>query len=118
MKPEEKNLGIYVHVPFCKSKCAYCDFYSLPDAEARMGEYVKAVSLHLTETAPSAARYTVDTVYFGGGTPTLLGARGLKELLGVIQKRYRVAGTAEITLEANPESAENWRELLAQDGGL
>ncbi|MCI2055912.1 MAG: radical SAM family heme chaperone HemW [Oscillibacter sp.] len=111
MKPEEKKLGIYVHVPFCKSKCAYCDFYSLPHAEERMEEYVKAVSAHLTETAPIAAHHTVDTIYFGGGTPTLLGSKSLKELLAVIQKKYRVDKKAEITFEANPDSACDWKEL-------
>jgi oxygen-independent coproporphyrinogen-3 oxidase len=111
MKSEKKPLGIYVHVPFCKSKCAYCDFYSLPDAEGRMDGYVKAVAAHLTETAPRAEHHTVDTVYFGGGTPTLLGAKRLCALLGVILKKYDVAKDAEITLEANPDSACDFRAL-------
>ena len=59
MKPEKKPLGIYVHVPFCKSKCVYCDFYSLPHAEERMDAYVKAVTAHLLETAPRAERHRV-----------------------------------------------------------
>lgn len=113
MKPEKQPLGIYVHVPFCKSKCAYCDFYSLPGAESRMDDYVKAVTAHLSETAPRAEHHRVDTVYFGGGTPTLLGAKRLCALLGVIQKKYDVASDAEITLEANPDSACDFRELRA-----
>ena len=113
MKPEKKPLGIYVHVPFCKSKCVYCDFYSLPNAEEKMDAYVKAVAAHLTETAPRAERHRVDTIYFGGGTPTFLRAKRLRELLSVILKKYDVDRDAEITFEANPDSAGDWRELRA-----
>ena len=70
MKPEKNPLGIYVHVPFCKSKCVYCDFYSLPHAEERMDAYVKAVTAHLLETAPRAERHRVDTIYCGGSPPS------------------------------------------------
>ena len=111
METEKKTLGIYVHVPFCKSKCQYCDFYSLPHAEDRMDAYMQAVTAHLTETAPQASEHTVDTVYFGGGTPTLLGGKRLRSLLGVIEKKYHLAKDAEITLEANPDTARDWKEL-------
>ena len=113
MKPEKKPLGIYVHIPFCKSKCVYCDFYSLPNAGEKMDAYVKAVTAHLTETAPRADLHHVDTIYFGGGTPTFLGAKRLREILSVILKKYDVDKDAEITLEANPDSAGDWRELRA-----
>ena len=76
-----------------------------------MDEYVKALCIHLTETAPQASHHMVDSVYFGGGTPSYLGGRRLRELLGVIQKKYRVTKDAEITLEANPDSACDWKEL-------
>ena len=98
-------LGLYIHVPFCKSKCVYCDFYSLPGAdEARMDDYTGAVIAHLTGTAPRAAGYRVDTVYFGGGTPSLLGAKRLCRILKTVRKRCAVTKDAEITLEANPDS--------------
>ena len=76
-----------------------------------MDAYVKAVTAHLTETAPRAERHRVDTVYFGGGTPSYLGAKRLREILSVILKKYDVDKHAEITLEANPDSAQDWREL-------
>lgn len=113
MKQEIPSLGLYIHVPFCKSKCAYCDFYSLAGGEERMDDYVRAVTAHLAETAPFAARHRVDTVYFGGGTPTLLGSKRLKNILSDIEKRYDVTKDAEITLEANPDSACDVRELRA-----
>ncbi|MBP1736973.1 MAG: coproporphyrinogen oxidase [Oscillospiraceae bacterium] len=97
-------LGIYLHIPFCKSKCAYCDFYSLPGQEARMDDYCRALAAHMEETAAVAGGHVVDTVYFGGGTPSLLGSKRLRMLLDLLRKHYHVAKTCEITLEANPDS--------------
>ena len=65
----EQTLGLYLHIPFCKSKCAYCDFYSLPHSEEKMDAYAAALLRHLEEVAPRCTAHTVDTVYFGGGTP-------------------------------------------------
>lgn len=113
MKEEQKRLGLYLHIPFCAKKCDYCDFYSLPGAESRMDDYTQALETQLLEIAPRASLHTVDSVYFGGGTPTLLGSRRLIRLLKDIQKKYEVAKDAEITLEANPESAGDFRELRA-----
>lgn len=100
-----RSLGLYVHIPFCRCKCAYCDFYSLPHAEEQMDAYLAALSRALRRRAAEAADYTVDTIYFGGGTPTIFGAERLAQLLGLIRREYRVANGAEITLEGNPESA-------------
>lgn len=113
MKTERKPLGLYIHVPFCKQKCIYCDFYSLPHQESRMDDYTAAVCAHLTETAPFAAGHLVDTVYIGGGTPTYLGPDRLGKILKTVHKKYRVAKDAEITLEANPDSAGDWKILRA-----
>lgn len=113
MKTERKPLGLYIHVPFCKQKCIYCDFYSLPHQESRMDDYTAAVCAHLTETAPFAAGHLVDTVYIGGGTPTYLGADRLGKILKTVHKKYCVAKDAEITLEANPDSAGDWKVLRA-----
>ncbi len=98
-------LGIYVHIPFCKSKCIYCDFYSLPGKhEEHFAQYTKAVCRHIRETGPLAPNYIVDTIYFGGGTPSYFGAEGLATILTAIRKHFDVAPDAEITFEANPES--------------
>ena len=113
MKQPRKPLGLYVHIPFCRSKCLYCDFYSLPRAEGEMKRYTKALCAHLTEAAQYAGGYEVDTIYFGGGTPSLLPEKYLQNLLGTILQRFSVAKDAEITLEANPESAQDWRSLRA-----
>lgn len=111
MKKELRPLGLYIHIPFCRCKCAYCDFYSLPGQESRMDEYLEAITRHLKEVAPRAAYHEVDTIYFGGGTPSIFGTDRLKKLLKTIRKHYRVAKHAEVTLEANPESAQDARAL-------
>lgn len=111
MRPEKKPLGLYIHIPFCKQKCAYCDFYSLAGSDDRMDDYTDALCAHLAELAPYAAGYQVDTVYFGGGTPSYLGEKRLTKILKTALKKYHVAKDAEITLEANPDSAGDWKVL-------
>ena len=87
-------LGIYIHVPFCRSKCQYCDFYSLPGKEDGMvDEYLRAICDHIKETGPLAPGYKVDTIYFGGGTPSFLGAKRISSkrrvvLRNIIRRRY------------------------------
>ena len=104
-RKNKKPLGIYIHVPFCKSKCQYCDFYSVCTKETElMDSYMQAVCTHIRETAPQAPDYLVDTVYFGGGTPSYFGADGMTAILNTIRKHFDVAPRAEITFEANPDS--------------
>ena len=98
-------LGIYIHVPFCRSKCLYCDFYSLTTEDDRLHEgYLDAVCTHIRETGPLAPGYRVDTVYFGGGTPSFFGAEGMAVILATLRKAFDIAPDAEITFEANPDS--------------
>ena len=92
-----EKLGLYIHIPFCRSKCDYCDFYSLSGRETRMDDYQKALLVHMGETAPQARSYSVDTVYFGGGTPSFYGEKRLRALLKSIGKRFELAKDAEIT---------------------
>lgn len=113
MKKPYKPLGLYLHIPFCKSKCIYCDFYSLPSAEDRMDRYVSALCLQLAEIAQRTTAHLVDTVYLGGGTPSYLGEKRLRQILKTVRKHYRLSPHAEITLEANPDSAGDWKALRA-----
>ncbi|MDR2502486.1 MAG: radical SAM family heme chaperone HemW [Oscillospiraceae bacterium] len=97
-------LGVYVHIPFCKTRCAYCDFYSTSGRENNMWQYVDALRTHIGEYAEQLDNYLIDTVYFGGGTPSLFGAARLIAVLDELKRRGHVSLDAEITLEANPES--------------
>ena len=92
-------IGIYLHIPFCISKCPYCDFYSLPYCEQNAQQYVGAL-LHALDTAPGKGR-EVDSIYFGGGTPVLLGG-ALLEILQGVYRNFSVQPDCEVTLEANP----------------
>lgn len=98
-------LGIYIHVPFCRSKCQYCDFYSLSTKDDRlMDGYLSATVEHIKEAGALAPNYKVDTIYFGGGTPSFFGAEGMATILTAIRRNFDVDGSAEITFEANPDS--------------
>ena len=103
---EIKPLGLYIHIPFCRSKCEYCDFYSLGGGlnNESMELYLQAVLAHIKETAQRVVGYAVDTVYFGSGTPSFFGAQGLIRILAEIDRRFQLERDAEITLEANPDS--------------
>ena len=98
-------LGIYIHVPFCRSKCQYCDFYSMACKDDKSIEtYLRAVCAHIKESGALTPGYKVDTIYFGGGTPSYLGADALATILTTIRRSFDVDANAEITLEANPDS--------------
>ncbi len=100
----EKRLGVYIHIPFCAGKCAYCDFYSRPGKDALMPRYQKALLAHLKEAGPQLDGYIIDTVYFGGGTPSWYGAARLTELFDALKKFGRVMVDGEVTVEVNPDS--------------
>ena len=105
IRKNKTPLGIYIHVPFCRSKCMYCDFYSLPTKDDKLMEkYLSAVCAHIKETGPLAPNYKVDTIYFGGGTPSFFGSEGMATILTAIRRSFDVAGDAEISFEANPDS--------------
>ena len=112
-----KTLGIYIHIPFCRSKCDYCDFYSLAGREDRMDDYQKALTAQIAESAPLAREYTVTSIYLGGGTPSWYGVKRLCELLRLVQKKFKVAKDVEVTLEANPDSVtEKGLKILRRAG--
>ena len=104
-KRKKTPLGIYIHVPFCRSKCQYCDFYSLTAKDDKLiDNYLTAVCDHIKESGELTPGYRVDTIYFGGGTPSYFGAEGLATILTAVRKYFDVASDAEITFECNPDS--------------
>ena len=98
-----KKLGIYVHLPFCRRKCNYCDFCSFPDQNGEiMRQYTDELVRRIKSFAQKHNEYTVDTVYFGGGTPTLLPTECFSSLMNVISECFAVEKDAEISVECNP----------------
>lgn len=98
--------GIYVHVPFCVRKCAYCNFYSENDLTL-IGAYVLALHKEITlRTAEKPSDFTADTLYFGGGTPSMLTPDQVGGIIEVVRQNYALTPAAEITLEVNPATAD------------
>lgn len=97
-------LGIYIHIPYCKSKCAYCDFYSKCGSKEEFSAYTNALAAHISEAQMRGSDYRVDTIYFGGGTPTAIGEHNLIKILNAVFRSFKVTDDCEITVEANPNS--------------
>ncbi len=95
-----KNIGLYLHVPFCKSKCPYCDFYSFSGKDAEKDDYTKFLKGRISSSI-STLQYKGDTLYIGGGTPSVLGAKNLKTLVDTCKNGF-LTDDAEITVECNP----------------
>jgi len=106
---------IYVHVPFCARRCSYCDFSIAVRRVVPVDEYLRGVREELDLRFPKVDRWPIDTLYFGGGTPSRLGGEGIARLMEIFRERVTFTGTEEITIEANPEdvtssAARLWRE--------
>lgn len=95
------KLGLYIHIPFCKSKCAYCDFYSLCDFSFAK-QYVEALDKQLRAWKDHARGSLCDTVYIGGGTPTAIGEELLLSVIGSVKEHFSLSDHCEFTIEANP----------------
>ncbi|MBR7176314.1 MAG: radical SAM family heme chaperone HemW [Bacteroidales bacterium] len=97
--------GIYIHVPFCKSKCAYCNFFSLA-SEKKVIDYVDALKREIIARKDYLHDEKVETIYFGGGTPSLLPIKCVEEILVILHKNFNISSSPEITLEINPDTVE------------
>jgi oxygen-independent coproporphyrinogen-3 oxidase len=114
MQPTPQSLaGLYVHIPFCKRKCAYCDFASFAGLDHLASDYVRATLCEIGRRAPAWQDTRFISIYIGGGTPTLLSVSQLVEILQTSRRTLSLAADAEITLEANPGTvdAASLREL-------
>ena len=100
----DKRLGIYIHIPFCLRKCAYCNFYSLVGRDKMIPAYQTALLRHIEEHADQLDGYVIDSVYFGGGTPSHYGVQNLIELFSALKKHGHVMLDSEVTAEVNPAS--------------
>lgn len=96
------NFGLYLHIPFCVQKCAYCDFLSAPATEAAREQYVSALVREISMQAPQS----IDSIFLGGGTPSVLSAVQTERILDAVYARHSVAKEAEITTECNPATAD------------
>ena len=109
----KKSLGLYIHIPFCKQKCLYCDFCSVArPSEELVDDYLKSLLRCVEEWSAKACGHVVDTVYIGGGTPTTLSAKQLSSVIDSCVKNYSFSQTPEISCECNPATAS--REFFSE----
>ena len=97
-----KKLAIYIHIPFCVRKCLYCDFLSAPASDETREQYVQALCREIREERKSYVNYKIETIFLGGGTPSLLSGEQLDRILGTVFDAYQVADDCEISMEVNP----------------
>ena len=99
-----KELGIYVHRPFCKQKCYYCDFISYANSDKKVEEYIEALKKEIKEESKNINKeeYIINTIYIGGGTPSFIEEKYISEIVYEIKENYNVEKEAEITIEVNP----------------
>ena len=114
----QARTGLYVHVPFCAARCTYCDFSSGPVSAAAMEHYVGTLEREMALRAPDAAGHTFLSVFFGGGTPSALPAKLFRRVWTGLSGAFTIHPGAEITLEANPESARDDRLEAWADCGV
>ena len=111
----EQGIGLYVHIPFCQTKCSYCDFNTYERIEDQIPNYVTALTNEIKAWSDLLSQPVVHTIFLGGGTPSYLPVDNIKHILSTIHSRYKVYGSAEITLECNPgditlERASGWSD--------
>ena len=98
----KKKLEIYVHIPFCAKKCAYCDFLSFPGNMRMRREYTDKLLEEIRIQSSFVREYQIDTIFLGGGTPSILDAADITAIMGALKEHYDIAPDAEVTIEVNP----------------
>jgi len=107
---------LYIHIPFCHSKCPYCDFFSVATKKWH-GEFVQALCRE-AELRKNEIKGEVETIYFGGGTPSLLTEQEFSNIMSAVQQHFLISGQAEITMEANPDDVTPDKLLFWKSQGV
>lgn len=117
--PESPPLGLYIHIPWCARKCPYCDFNShRADTLLPEQDYVRTLLRDFENELPAITGRVIDTIFIGGGTPSLFSAEAINQLLRGVQERARIAPMAEITLEANPGRVDSGKLRGFREAGV
>ncbi|MBR1442461.1 MAG: radical SAM protein, partial [Firmicutes bacterium] len=111
------TLSVYIHIPFCRSKCNYCDFTSFAHREDKYKDYKTELIKEINEFN-NERNYTVTSIFIGGGTPSVLPASYIEEILEAVYKKFNMADNAEITIEANPESITAEKAFVYKNIGI
>ena len=109
-----KEIGIYVHIPFCKSKCYYCDFTSFQNKGEYIEKYINAIQKEINNVGKRVKMFTngdysnlpiAKTIYIGGGTPSFISEKYIEDILKTININFDIAQNAEVTIEVNPRNS-------------
>lgn len=111
-------MELYIHIPFCIKKCSYCDFLSAPANQTTISEYVDCLEKQIVSKAPSFRGKTIDTVFIGGGTPSVLLISQMEQLMNCIQNHFVLAKDAEISMEVNPGTLTKEKVRAMVSGGI
>lgn len=118
-KSEKEKIGLYLHFPFCRRKCDYCDFYSVvPSAAGQIDMYVQALAKHMETLSGTAKSYLVDSVFMGGGTPSVVSAPLMNKLMQCMRGSFDLSPDCEITIEANPATVTPESLKLYREAGI
>lgn len=114
----KKKLEIYVHIPFCAKKCAYCDFLSFPGNMRMRREYTDKLLEEIRIQSSFVREYQVDTIFLGGGTPSVLDVSDITAIMGALKEHYDIAPDAEITIEVNPGTVKMEGLVAYREAGI
>lgn len=113
-----QNIGIYIHIPFCISKCYYCNFISYTNKEKLIEKYIDAVCLEILQNAEILSEYNISTIYFGGGTPSYIDAKYIKKIMDTLSLFKKEDDFLEVTIEVNPNSITLEKLILYKNFGI
>ena len=111
-----KEIGAYIHIPFCKHKCSYCDFVSFAGKDDLIQQYIKCLKDEIRIKKNND--YLVKTIYIGGGTPSYISAKSIKDILNVIREKFKIDDNAEITIEINPGTVDEEKMQTYIEAGI
>ncbi len=118
MAGQKRSLGVYIHLPFCAKKCLYCDFASGPAASEEIAYYMRVLQKEIRSFEALTSLYRVDSVFFGGGTPSFIPAFYIRQLMTQLKNQYEFGRDAEVTLEANPGTLNEEKLILYRQAGI
>lgn len=118
MKSNEKSIGLYIHIPFCKSKCYYCDFNSFAGREELTGPYFEALGDEIRYYSGRLKNCKIKTIFIGGGTPSLVEARHIYEILNSCRQHFNLEESVEISIETNPGTLTYEKLMMYKASGI
>ena len=113
-----KKAGIYIHIPFCTVKCMYCDFYSITEREDSIQRFINAITREIEMCNSDVSEWTFDTIFIGGGTPSLLNGEKIEKIISALSKKFDLSNLVEFTIEVNPGEAPTEHLKLYKDYGI